>query len=337
MKKSYNNILVIQTAFLGDAILATPLLKGLKELFPEADIDVLCLPQTEPIFRYNPNINKILTFDKRKRFKKWINFFKVVFKIRDRDYELGISIQSSMTSSFLMILGNIKVKHGFSRQKFLNMSVDHSKLKGDHKIDKILHLLIPFSSKEYDRQTEIFYSNKDSELIERIMGEVQTKKQYSIAVAPGSVWPTKKWPAENYMKLAYLLTSRGCQVFLIGSAEDHTLCNEIKANSSAINMAGKLSILQSAALIEKCNLIVTNDSAPLHMANAVKTDVIAIFGPTAPILGFYPYRENDVVIESDLKCRPCSTHGSNCCPLGHFRCMHDISVDYVWKVVKDRI
>jgi len=329
-------ILVIQTAFLGDAILTTPLLRGLKEIYPDSQTDILCLPQTKPVFKNNKNIDGFVIFDKRNRIKKFFSFLKCVKNIRKEKYDLGISIQSSITSSLLMKFGNIRTKHGFSRQKMLDMSVNHAEVKGAHKIAKILRLLKPFSDKNFDMQTELIYSASDDKTVNGLIGDVESFRGKIIAIAPGSVWFTKKWPKEYFIELVKSLTAEKCKVFIVGGPEDSSLGDEIVSSTDAVNLAGKLSLLQSAALISKCDLIVTNDSAPLHIANAVKTDVIAIFGPTVRNLGFYPYRENDTVVEVELSCRPCSRHGGNKCPLGHFDCMKNITPKMVLEIINSK-
>lgn len=152
-----------------------------------------------------------------------------------------------------------------------------------------------------------------------------------VAIAPGSVWFTKKWPEEYFSQLVQLLRVHGYPVLLIGGGEDQELCERIaKDQKMVLNSAGRAGLLDSAALISRAALLITNDSAPLHMADAVNTPVLAIFGATSPIFGFAPYRSHDAVIgHQDLYCRPCRAHGSHSCPEGHFRCMLEIRPETV--------
>jgi len=333
-REIFKKIMVIQTAFLGDAILTTPLLRELKKLFPKAEIDVLCIPQTKAIFETNPNVRRILLFDKRKMARKIISIPVVISKIRKEKYDLGISIQSSMTSSAFMALGGIKNRLGFSRQKFLTMSVPHT--KGLHKIQKILRLLEPFTDyTKINMQTEIFYTNSELKKVAKLFSKDENKKY--LGIAPGSIWFTKKWPKEYFIKLVELLKEKNIGICLIGGNEDVDLCEEIKNDGEALNFAGKLNIRESAALISKMDLMLTNDSAPLHLANAVKTDVYAFFGPTVKRLGFYPYRKNDKIIEIDLDCRPCGRHGGNKCPQNHHNCLKKISPEYVFDLIIQKL
>lgn len=332
---SYQKILVLQTAFLGDVILSTPLIRALRQLYPTAQLDVLTIPETGVIFKANPYINEIIYFHKRSILKKMISFISLIFKIRYKKYDLAISIQSSLTSSFLLLLSGVPERVGFNRQKFVTLSVEHT--KGLHKIQKILRLLEPLTDKKFDMQTEIFWTAIEEEKSNLILEKYQNQQRHIIGIAPGSIWNTKRWIKEYYAELVKLLENEDIQVILIGGKEDFELCNFIKNNSNAVNVAGLLSILESAALIEKLDLLITNDSAPLHIANAVKTDVIAIFGPTVKEIGFYPFRENDEVIEVDLDCRPCGTHGGKKCPLGHHNCMKLITAKMVFNAVIDHL
>src|SRR6185503_8141804 len=152
-----------------------------------------------------------------------------------------------------------------------------------------------------------------------------------IALAPGSIWGTKRWP--YYADLARRLTSAG-RVIVLGSASDTPLAAEIAAATfgSAIDATGRLSLLASAALLERCVLAVTNDSAPQHLASAAGTPTISIFGPTVPAFGFGPLAPRSAIIEHhDMPCRPCDPHGPMVCPLGHWRCMRELDVDRVYQ------
>jgi heptosyltransferase-2 len=148
-----------------------------------------------------------------------------------------------------------------------------------------------------------------------------------VAIAPGSIWGTKRWP--YYAELAAGL-DRPCVV--VGSADDRSLAGAIVAAAPgrAVSAAGELNLRASAALIQRAAVLVTNDSAPLHLATAVGTPIVAVFGPTVPDFGFGPRRIGDITLGQDgLACRPCSKHGPQVCPLGHHRCMRELAVETV--------
>ncbi|MCH7819781.1 MAG: lipopolysaccharide heptosyltransferase II [Candidatus Marinimicrobia bacterium] len=329
---NYNKILVIQTAFLGDVIMSTPLIKALREIFPKSEIDILTIPATSIVFKENPNVTNILHYDKRKPFRKFVSFIDLIFKLRKRKYDLAVSIQSSLSSSFLMQLGKIPTRVGFARQKFVTIPVTHE--SGLHIRERYINLLKPFSDNNFDLQTEIFWSQGEEQKAQQIVQEYRDDK-YLLGIAPGSVWNTKRWPKEYFAVLLGLLEKNNIKVILIGGQEDRLLCDQIleKSGAKALNLAGNLSVLESAAVIQKLDLMVTNDSASLHIANAVKTDVNAFFGPTVHRFGCYPYQPDDKMLEIDLYCRPCSKHGSRRCPEKHFRCMREIKPETAFEAI----
>ncbi len=333
----FKRILLVQTAFLGDTILVTPLIRAVRQLFPDAQIDILAIPQTAAVLQNNPHLNHILLFDKRTNKKS--AFVKTLKELRRQQYDLAISAHSSLTTGLLLWLARIPQRIGFDRSPiryFLTHRVPVP--QAEHTIKKNLALLQPLSKQTFAMQTELFPSEKDNYLARNLLQRFATDKP-KIAIAPGSVWPTKRWPKEYYAELVRKLKDRFALVF-IGSPDERELCTWIleKADAEqALNLAGELSLLQSAAVIKDCDLMICNDSGALHLANAMQTDVFAFFGPTVKEFGFYPFRPNDFVFEiPGLYCRPCGKHGSKKCPEGHFRCMRAIKPDWVEKKVNEK-
>jgi heptosyltransferase-2 len=321
----YKHILVIQTAFLGDAILTTPLIRAIKETYPDALLDILLIPQSKPIYKHNPHIDKILLFNKKKAFNRIVSFIKLLIKIKKLNYDLAISAQLSMSSSLLMYLAGIPNRLGFPRQKLLTMTIDLP--KGIPVVKRYLKLMEALTDKQFSYQTELFWDKEAEDELEISMGSYIDDDLKVVGIAPGSVWTTKRWLPTYFAELIKMLSNHQIKSVLIGGKDDVELCKTIAnlSESNPLNLAGKLSLLGSSALIKRLSLIISNDSAPLHIANAVQTDVIAIFGPTVKRFGFYPFRENDRVIEIDLPCRPCGKHGTKSCHLKHFNCMKSVT------------
>lgn len=329
---SYKNILIIQTAFLGDVILITPLIRAFKQTFPEADIDVLVVPQYGSILNNNPNIRSVIGFDKRNN--KLKAFWRTASILRRNKYDLAVAPHSSVTTAYLMLLAGIKQRAGFDRwhaSKYLSIKVPHR--EGAHKIERLLELVKPFSDAAFSIQTEIFPGETEKKKADEILEEYKSSGKKIITIAPGSVWFTKRWPEEHYTELAKTLYEKDFGLVFVGAPDEREICERIIKNSGikAVNTAGETSILESAAIIGQSDLMICNDSGPLHMANAMQTDVFAFFGPTTRKFGYYPFRENDKVFEIELDCRPCGSHGSNECPLKHFECMRKISPQVVAK------
>lgn len=333
-KLSVKKILVIQTAFIGDAILSTAIFKGITKLLPNTEIDVLAIPQTSNLYKNNPHIKNVYEFDKRKLENRTSSFIKVLSLIRKNKYDLGISIQSSFTSSLLLFFGRIKFRIGYPRQKLLTHTIIPQ--KGLHIRKRVLRLLEPISKEKLSDQTELFWDEEANNKIAKVLEHDKSKMK--VALAPGSAQKTKQWPKEYFGELIKKMEDLDISTYLIGGNEDNELCDQIidENKLSSTNLAGDLSILESAALLSKLNLVISNDSAPLHIANAVQTDVFAIFGPTVKSFGFYPYRDHDKILEVELECRPCGKHGGDKCPLDHFKCMRDLSPNFIFEEVKSK-
>ncbi len=331
-------ILIIQTAFLGDVILITPLIRATHELFPEALIDVLVIPGTAPVLAGNPHIRRVLTFDKRGN--KGLAFINTLGAIRRNRYDLAISPHSSLTTAYLMRLGGIRERLGFDRwraSRHLTLKAAH--LEGVHKARKNLHLLSVFTDREFDMQTEVFPDPAMVAKAARIKASLPRPGRPVIALFPGSIWPTKRWPEEHFVTLARGLDGAGFNLIFGGSPSERSLCDRIIQASGAatVNIAGETGPLEAAAVVGQCDLVICNDSAPLHLANAVRTDVLAIGGPTdMRRMGYFPFRERDAVFAIDLECRPCGSHGGKRCPEGHHRCMKDLKPGLILAEVLQR-
>ena len=333
----YQKILIIQTAFLGDVILITPFIRATKKLFPDALIDVLVIPQTKGVLTNNPHIRNILTFDKRKN--KLGAFWKTVREMRENRYDLAISPHSSTTTAYLMLLAGIKQRLGFDRwhaSKYLTLKVPH--LENIHKTEKNLHLLSVFTNRIFTIQTELYADTQMMTKAEEMIKKGHFKNRPTIAMAPGSIWDTKRWPEVHYVRLAEMLHQARFNLLFVGAKEERALCEQIiqKAGVVSTNLAGETNILESAAVIGHCKLMICNDSGAMHIANAMQTDVFAFFGPTVQSIGYFPYRKNDVVFERDMDCRPCSSHGGEKCPLGHHLCMKEILPEVAFTKIVER-
>ncbi len=334
MQLNPKKILIVQTAFIGDVIIITPLIKAVKKLYSNALLDVMVIPQTAGVLEHNPNINEIILFDKRKN--KIISFIKTLLLLKKNKYDVAITPHSSVTTALLLKYAKIKIRVGYDRwsaAKHLTHKVPHP--DGIHKTVKNLSLLSLFTEKVFSNQTELFPTITMIEKANNLLSEIKTNSNKSVAIAPGSVWFTKKWPTEYYKILAEQLVENNFGVVLIGSKDEKEICDKVLPTKNGINLAGDLSLLESAAVIKKCDLMICNDSGALHIANAMQTDVFAFFGPTVQSIGYFPFRKNDFVFERDMECRPCGSHGGKSCHLEHHECMKKITPKIVLAKVLD--
>jgi heptosyltransferase-2 len=340
--KAFKNIVVVQTAFLGDVILTLPLVQVCKKLFPDAAIDVVVTPLARELCANHRDIREAIAYDKRGSDAGLAGLLRLSRSLRSRTYDLALVPHRSLRSAALVALSRIPTRIGFNRsagRMLLTGTVQYNRTI--HEIDRNLSLLDPIIDTPAARELPRLYpAEADQKRIDRLLVELEiARPDQLVAVAPGTIWNTKRWLKERFSSLAVNLDEAGLEIVLLGGREDQTLCNEIRTlsgSSHVYNTAGMLNLLQSVELIRRCRILICNDSAPMHMAAAVGTPVVAVFGATVPAFGFGPSGPRDLVVETQgLKCRPCSIHGGETCPIKTFDCMKNISYEHVYQKVMD--
>jgi heptosyltransferase II len=330
-------ILVFHTAFIGDIILMLPMIQSLKRCFPDAFLGVVTVPLSAEVLKGHPAVDEVIVYDKRGADRGVRGFSRVVRRIKDQHFDVALIPHRSMRSALACWRSGIPQRIGFSTSAgrfLLTSAVRYEPLIHETLRNLRLAQALPGcdGSEELPR---IWPSVADAARIDSILehrfGPGAARKL--VALAPGSVWATKRWPQEYYARLASTLADEDVAVVLIGGREDAYLCASIARTAGGrgiFTTAGDLSLLESAELIRRCAVLVTNDSAPLHLGVAVETPVVALFGPTVPRFGFAPLGKHDIVVEqNDLTCRPCSIHGGTKCPIGTFDCMRRMSPETV--------
>ena len=312
-------ILVIQTAFLGDVVLATALLEKLHAHFPKAELDILVRKGNESLLDGHPFLNEIIIWNKKE--KKYRGLVYILKKTRKRKYDLTVNLQRFFSTGFLTAFSGAKHKVGFSKNplSFLfSKRCPHqfgTAEKPIHEIDRNLNLISHWTDERAVRPK--LYPPA------HLPGPFFPKKKY-ITISPASVWFTKQYPPEKWIQFLDRV-GQGFHVYLLGGKNETQLCESIKSATVHPHVeikAGQLSLLESAALMKKAAMNFTNDSAPAHMASAVNAPVTTIFCSTVPRFGFGPLSDDSLTVETseDLDCRPCGLHGKERCPRGHFKC-----------------
>lgn len=317
-------ILVIQTAFIGDVILATALLENLHADYPQSTIDLLVKKGNEMLFKNHPFINKVMVFDKSKNKINTLN--TLLAEIRKEKYDLVINLHRFGSSGFLTAFSGARQKIGFAKNPFsflFTKKISHVIGNGTHEVDRNYEL-IKHITRSKIRQPRLYPSPSDYSLVS------QYKKRDYFCIAPASVWFTKQLPDKKWIELTDLLPPDK-DIYLLGAPGDKELCDHIISQSkhpSVYSLCGKLNLLQSAALMQDAVMNYVNDSAPLHLASAMNARVTAFFCSTVPAFGFGPLSEKSVIAETEinLDCRPCGLHGFRKCPKGHFKCALTIEV-----------
>ena len=319
-------ILVIQTAFIGDVVLATSLIENLHQQFPEVKIDILVRKGNESLFQAHPFLNQVLVWDKKNN--KYQNWVGLLFKIRSIQYDVVLNAQRFAATGAWTAFSKAKIKIGFDKNPFsflfTHAVVHQFSEKGQHEIDRNHQLLSSLFMTKVAMPK--LYPTSSDELA------VSSYQQLPyLCIAPASVWFTKQFSIEKWVDLINEVPFKGC-IYLIGGPGDKLLCDQIlqKINRrSVVNLAGRLSFLASAALQKKAVLNYVNDSAPMHFASAVNAPVVAVYCSTLPNFGFGPLSDHSFVVQTNeaLSCRPCGIHGKKQCPLKHFDCAKTIKMD----------
>ncbi|MEO6878889.1 MAG: lipopolysaccharide heptosyltransferase II, partial [Gemmatimonadaceae bacterium] len=301
--------LVVQTSFLGDMVLTTPLIALLAERGP---VDVLCTKAGRALLANNPAVRDIIVYDKRGADRGVRGFRRIAAALRDRRYDAAYHAQGSVRSSALTFTAGIADRVGFaSSAGRLFYTTRIPAIENAHHAARLLSLgtrdpLRDVTTSEI--RPHLYPGIIERSQVDAVLGQASAGAQI-VALAPGSVWGTKRWP--YYPALAHELSQLG-QVVVVGGNADKELANEIvgATKGQAIDTTGRLTLLASADLIGRSAVLVTNDSAPLHLASAMNTPTVALFGPTVPEFGFGPLAAaSRIAGNATLDCRPCDKHG----------------------------
>lgn len=318
-------ILIIQTAFIGDVILATPLIEKLKLFYPDCQIDFLLRKGNEGLLKHHPKLNSVIIWDKNQ--SKYNSLAKLSKQIRKEKYDLLVNLQRFTSSGMITLASNAKMRVGFSKNPMsfgFTHKLPHVIGNGVHEVERNLSLIEHITDGTFQRPV-LYPSPEDYDKV-----QVYQSSSY-VCMAPSSVWFTKQYPAEKWVELINHMKPDH-HIYLLGAPDDLEICANIKKEAlhEKVNiLAGELSFLQSAALMKSARMNYVNDSAPLHMASAMNAPVTAIYCSTIPGFGFGPLSEESHIVEvkEELSCRPCGLHGKKTCPKGHFKCAYDIHID----------
>ena len=322
----FSKILIVQTAFAGDVILATPLAEALKRCFPSSEVHFLAIPGPAGLLKNNPFISRIWIYDKRGRDKSPLQLFAWMRRLKAEQFDLAVVPHRSIRSALLVRGAGIPRIVGFDRSAGRHLFTDVVEYPDCHEVERNLKLLSVLGCNERV-PPKLFPGEEEEAGVNALLNETGMRDGPFIAMAPGSVWATKRWLPGYFAETARTIFERkGYRTVLIGGRSERELGEFIrrKAGDAVVNSMGTLSHLASAALIRRSALMLSNDSAPAHLAAAVNIPVIAVFGPTVPAFGFAPYGPHHIIVETDLVCRPCGIHGGKRCREAHFKCMRDI-------------
>lgn len=340
--------LVIQTAFIGDVVLATAIVESLHEAYPDARIDFLLRKGAEGLLNGHPYLHELLVWDKKKN--KLPNLWKLLRRVRRNRYDKVINVQRYAATGLITACSGARETIGFDKNPFsffFTTKVKHvfsgsivretaiktvemenalresggETLSPVHEIERNNALIHHFTHRPAGKPA-LYPTAKDDSVV------AQYKINSYITISPASVWFTKQYPAQKWADFMNRVPAV-YTLYLLGGREDAGLAEEIREKTlhpSVVNLCGKLDFLQSAALMRDALMNYTNDSAPMHFASAVNAPVTAVYCSTIPAFGYGPLSDKHFIVEKKepLYCRPCGLHGYRACPQGHFRCAADI-------------
>jgi lipopolysaccharide heptosyltransferase II len=334
--------LIVDTSFLGDVLCAEPLVRAVAERWPKQPVDFLAGPAGSQMLVGHPQLRDLMVFDKRNADKGLGGLRRAATKLRRKNYARAICSHRSWRTALLLRLAGIPERVGFHNASAAWLYSKRVRHRSDlHEVERNLELvgggvwnaprMYP-GTQERARATELLAGGAD------------------VALAPGSIWATKRWPAKHWTELVSRLLDSGRSCVLLGGPDDEKLCAQIAVQArsqrqaeadggpSLINLAGQTSLRESAAVLEQVSSLVSNDSAPMHLGVAAGIPVVAVFCSTVASFGFAPRGPHDIVLEvPDLACRPCGIHGHRQCPKGHFDCGEKLSVVQVYAATIARV
>ncbi|MFP4528179.1 MAG: glycosyltransferase family 9 protein [Candidatus Kapaibacterium sp.] len=327
---SFKNITIIQTAFIGDVALSLYLAQRVRQMAPAASISFVTTPVSADIARLCSAVDRVVAYDKRRDDKGLLGIRNLAARVGKTD--CIIAPHRSLRTSLLTYLLKPIYSVGYSRAALPWIYSSRVRYQPHmHETARNNLLLEQFS--DFDQSAPPIRPSLDLKYVDisNIDNDLQGETGSPvIAIAPGSVWETKRWPARHFTALVNHLASKGYAVYMIGGPNDMDICSEISSSTPAINLAGKTSIPQSLKLIERMDLVITNDSAPTHFSSLLNIPVIVIYGPTVPEFGFGPLADSSAIIHKDeLQCSPCAIHGGRKCPIGTHECMEGIAPEVV--------
>ena len=329
--------MLIRPSSLGDILLITPALRALRTTYPDSRIDVLVRYRYLELLQDNPHLTNLIFLDDENQNR---SREQLRAELQGR-YDIVVDLHTGLRSFRLRRrLGAKEVliyhKHRLARQLLVLSKINF--LGEDFSVPlAYLEALKPLGAQDDGRGLEWpgALARRDEFLQQARIGAAPVAKP--IALCPGASFPTKRWPLESWLGLARLLLQRKHTLWIFGDGSDVELGKSLQALDPAwiSNFCGTLSPALSGAGLSFCRAAVTHDAGPLHMAAAVGTPVVAIFGSTVPEFGFRPFRVPHRIAQARVWCRPCSHLGYTHCPLGHFRCMKEQTAESILVLLED--
>ncbi len=330
MKK---RILIFNVNWLGDVLFSTPVIRNVRRNFPDSFIACAIPSRCYPVLKDNPHLDEVIIFDEKDRHKGILGQLSFVKALKDRQFDTVYLLHRSLKRALICRLAGISERIGYNTKKrgfLLTSKIAPPDRDSMHRVDYYLNVVEKAGLKIEDRYTEFFYSHDDESCVNDFLKKnLIAKGDFAVGINPGGNWLPKRWPVENWARLAdMLMQDFGCKVIITGSTSDVKLVKQITVRMlhKPIEAVAALNIKQLGALCKELDLFITADTGPLHIANAVGAKkIIALFGPTLPLITGPVLAKNALILQKDIGCKlPC--YEGNC---SDNRCMKAITVEDV--------
>ncbi|MBI4398439.1 MAG: lipopolysaccharide heptosyltransferase II [Candidatus Omnitrophica bacterium] len=333
-------ILITRTDRIGDVVLSTPVLEAMRTRFPFAHIALMVSPVTRALVEGNPNLDQVLVYDKSGKEKSWMGTWKFARRLRQEEFDIAIHLHPSNRVHWVSFLARISIRLGYRYKNYrlLTHVIPHKKHEGlkhearyNFDLLKVLGIAVP-----EELRTHVPLSERAYETLAQIKNELGLAQEPFIALHPGSSCPSKMWAPSRFAELADRIAEKfGIKTVWIGGEEEKNLSGQISKwmKTKSVDFTAKLNLDQTVWLIKQSRLLISNDSGPVHIAGAVGTPVISIFGRKQPGLGpkrWGPLGRDSAVIHKDVGCTTCAAHE---CAYS-FLCLDAISVEEVFQSVE---
>jgi len=340
----YKKIGVWQTAFLGDAVLTLPLLRAIKDRFPEAELHYFVRSGFESVFAGQPEIAAVHGFAKRGAQKSLNAAVRLGWEIGQQGFDLWVSTHTSLRTALVSGATGIGRRIGYDKpwfNRFAYTETVNRRFDDLYEIERLMELVKPLGIAGPAPKAELVLSEEARSAADTYWEKSDFDRPV-LGIHPGSTWPTKCWPVEYFSKIAARAANRGAHVLIFAGPGEEDVARQVEMNADCdathvTNLAGKLSLPELAAYLGRLDAYLTNDSGPMHLAWTQDVPLVAVFGPTVKSLGFFPRGEHSTVMETELDCRPCGLHGPKKCPKGHFKCMKNVTPDMVWEALREKL
>ena len=327
-------ILLVQTSFLGDTILSTPVISAIKSLYPEAELWMMTTPLSADLVKRDPLLKGVIPLDKRKSDSGLIGMLSMSRRLKSMAFDRAYSLHRSYRTSLLLWLARIPMRIGCADAKgrFLYHRI---KKRNFEQHDVIRNMSILEGEVDLDPETMQMrlFAPEWQEMDIRLRQILPTPGSYAV-MAPGSAWRTKMWHWQGFRAVADHLLERNIKVVLLGALSDQAVCAKVAKDLPVIDLSGKTRIAEAMTIVQNARLMVCNDSMSLHMASAMHIPTVVVFCATSPSFGYGPWKNRAIVIEQkNLDCKPCRRHGSVKCPNGTEACMRGPSPQLVIEAI----